>query len=145
MPLFPFGFLQELDRINRKLYSESVLHHMVSEWHEMLLEGSKSEVYRQGDRVKVVVTTPGPQSKRYQWSMRVIGRQLYLQGTLDQSQSVSSDSGGFYSEKRTEQFAKAIVLPVEVNEQPLSVDDREGRLTILFKVKRKSQARNESI
>ncbi|MEB3100298.1 hypothetical protein [Ferviditalea candida] len=144
MPLFPFGFLQELDRINRKLYSESVLHHMVSQWHEMLLEGPNTEVYHQGDRVKVVVETQSPQSKRYQWSMRVNGRQLYLQGTLDLSQSVSSDSGGFYSEKRTEQIAKAIVLPIEVNEHPLSVDARDGRLTILFEAKRKSPARNES-
>jgi HSP20 family molecular chaperone IbpA len=125
-----------LDRLKMWLQSGDQFFQQI---HALWNNGPRVDVYEHGDKVKVVIEAPGLMNaaSKNQWAVKVSEQNLFLRGRLHMQQSVRSDPGRTYSERREEeQFMKIIPLPAPVHQKPTSVRYDDGLVTILFEKRR---------
>lgn len=131
-----------LDRVKQWLQSGDQFFQQI---HALWNGGPRVDVYEHGDKVKVVVEAPGLMNaaNKHQWAVKVIDQHLHLRGALQVQQSVRSEPGRTYSERREEEhFTKIVPLPAPVHRKPLNVRYDDGLVTILF-AKRKDAVQDD--
>ncbi len=91
-----------------------------------------------GDTLKIIVSVPGYRPGKFKWSVRVVGRTFSLKGRLQEEQSVQSDSGHVYSERKVEQLEQNVLLPCNVKERPLSVRVEDEAIILVYRKQREA-------
>lgn len=90
----------------------------------------------EGDRQVKVVVHPVPEQKVRKWSVRVAEDRLFVRGLYSVEASVEDDAGNQAFETRSDEFVKAVRLPVPVEMKPHSFR-KEGETLIVTFAKKK--------
>lgn len=123
--------LEDFDRLLHQLVkTQKQFIRLFDEFRE---QGPKVHVQDLGKSLRVVVEAPGLPKRRLQdWAVRVLDHTVVLRGQYDAEYMVDNDSGGYYREKRVEQFTRSVSIPYPVKRRPSQVRYEDGLLTVVF-------------